>query len=442
MKRKFRQISSIFLCVSLLISLASCGNNQTNTQDEGSKAEESNDEIIESSNNEKEDSLTIWTTGDVGINPQIEQWNETHPNQQIEMVTADSEALLANLQTALAAGTGLPDAVWVECDSVENFKRNPDLWVNLFDYGAKELENDYLAWKWNQGLSTDGTHLFGMPTDIGPILLAYRTDIFEIAGLPTDRAEVGELLATWEDYIEVGKVVREKTGAYLLNDAAYMFQVIVGQGDEKFFDTDENCIVETNEQVAKAWKYSNEAVDSGISANMALWSSEWSTALGDGTLAVQLCPAWMVTHIKSYSEENAGNWDFTYLPEGGGNWGGSFACIPKAAEHPEAAYEFITWALSTEEQYNSYQSNQLFPSATGVYEMEKFKSVTDEFFNDAPVSQMFSESAEQLIPAYEGVYSKDVLEIMKDAVSRFENDTQTPEESWEQSLSEINRLVR
>lgn len=386
--------------------------------------------------------ITIWTTGDVGINPQIDTWNAEHPEQPVEIVTADSEALIVNLKTALAAGAGLPDAVWIEADSLEDFKQNPDQWTNLLDYGAGDLKDDYLEWKWESALTKDGTQLMGLPTDIGPILLAYRADIFEEAGLPSDREEVSEMLSTWEDFVETGKTIKENTGSYIVNDAAYLFQVIVGQGEEKFFDTDENLIVETNEQVKKAWDYACEASSEGISANMELWSSEWSTALGDGTIAAQLCPAWMVTHIKTYSADNAGKWDLAYLPEGGGNWGGSFACIPKNCEHPNAAYAFISFALSTEGQWSSYESNQLFPSATGVYEMEEFKNTEDEFFRDAPSAKMFGESAEQLTPSYEGIYSKDVLELMKDAILRVENGEQSEEDSWNTAIEEITRLMR
>lgn len=438
MRRSWRKGLAAVLCVAMAGGLLGCGNST------GGQEDSSTENIVETETASSKDRFTItfWTTGDVGINPQIEEWNEAHPTQQIELVTADSESLLANLKTALSAGAGLPDAVWVECDSIENFKQNPELWTNLLDYGAGELEGDYLPWKWQQAMSTDGSKLFGIPTDIGPMLLAYRTDIFEEAGLPTDREEVNAMLSDWEEFIKVGKTINEKTGSYLVSDSAYLFQVIVGQGTEKFFDKDDNLIVETNEQVKKAWNYAEKAADAGISANMDLWSPEWSTALGDGTLAAEICPAWMITHIKNYSSENAGNWDLTYLPEGGGNWGGSFACIPAAAEHPDEAYEFISSALSTDGQYASYLSNQLFPSAVGVYEMDEFKNTTDEFFNNAPSTAMFGQSAEEIQPAYEGIYSKDVLEIIKDAAARVEDGTQSSEDSWNQAMSEIERLMR
>lgn len=451
MKKKWIKGFAAMLCAAAACTLPACGVTESSTQSsentntpEATESAETAKSIPQAAEQtaKEEFTITLWTTGDVGINPQIEAWNAEHPTQPIELVTAESEALLANLKTALSAGSGLPDAVWVECDSIEGFKQNPHLWKNLLDYGAGSMEADYLPWKWQQAMSVDGSQLFGIPTDIGPMLLAYRTDIFEEAGLPTDRDEVNAMLSDWDAFIEAGKTLKEKTGSYLVSDSPYLFQVIVGQGSEKFFNQNDQLILETNPQVQKAWDYAGKAASAGISANMALWSSEWSTALGDGTLAAEICPAWMITHVKNYSAENAGKWDLAYLPEGGGNWGGSFACIPAQAEHPDEAYAFISNALSTEGQYNSYLSNQLFPSATGVYEMEGFHEITDEFFNNAPVTEMFSRSAEELQPAYEGIYSKDVLEIMKDAAARVEDGSQNKEDSWNQAIAEIERLMR
>ena len=40
--------------------------------------------------------------------------------------------------------------------------------------------------------------------------MAYRTDVFEAAGLPTDPDEVAELIPTWDQFIEVGEQVLAK----------------------------------------------------------------------------------------------------------------------------------------------------------------------------------------------------------------------------------------
>ena len=79
-----------------------------------------------------------------------------------------------------------------------------DKFVDLTD---PELEGRWLDWKAAAATTADGT-LIGYGTDIGPEAICYRSDLFAAAGLPTDRAEVAELLggAThWDDYFEVGR---------------------------------------------------------------------------------------------------------------------------------------------------------------------------------------------------------------------------------------------
>ncbi|GAF20371.1 sugar binding secreted protein [Bacillus sp. JCM 19046] len=76
------------------------------------------------------------------------------------------------------------------------------MFYDLSEYGATDLEGDYLDWKWQQASSDDGS-VIGIPTDIGPMAMAYRVDLFEEAGLPTDPDEVAEVMSTWDDYIEL-----------------------------------------------------------------------------------------------------------------------------------------------------------------------------------------------------------------------------------------------
>src|SRR3546814_20693581 len=67
--------------------------------------------------------------------------------------------------------------------------------------------------------SSDLGKIIGYGTDIGPEAICYRSDLFEKAGLPTDREEVAELLggdsATWEDYFAAGRdFVKESDAAW------------------------------------------------------------------------------------------------------------------------------------------------------------------------------------------------------------------------------------
>ncbi|MBW7460527.1 ABC transporter substrate-binding protein, partial [Paenibacillus sepulcri] len=85
----------------------------------------------------------------------------------------------SKLKTTLAAGSGGPDIVAFN-DWVTEMFPNSDRFYNLYDLGAKEIEPDYLDWKWQLGVSPEGK-MIALPIDTGPTALFYRADLFEKA---------------------------------------------------------------------------------------------------------------------------------------------------------------------------------------------------------------------------------------------------------------------
>ena len=69
------------------------------------------------------------------------------------------------------------------------------------------LEGRWLDFVVERGTNSDG-QLIGYGTDVGPEGICYRADLFEKAGLPTDREEVAALMGTWDDYFAARRGVR------------------------------------------------------------------------------------------------------------------------------------------------------------------------------------------------------------------------------------------
>ena len=172
--------------------------------------------------------LTIWLWSGMGFEEQIKQYAKEN-DIEVDIQLSEFADVHSNLTTALAAGSGAPDISAVEVKGIDKVKGNPEHFHNLLDLGADEVKDTYLDWKWQQALTPDGKHLLGLPTDIGPMAMVYRTDVFDEAGLPTDPDEVTKLIQTWDDFIEVGKEIRSKTGKAMIASAASMYSVIEGQ---------------------------------------------------------------------------------------------------------------------------------------------------------------------------------------------------------------------
>lgn len=340
--------------------------------------------------------LTYWNTNGPGLDGLIKQYQDENKNITLD-VQIDEANHKQNLLTALSAGSGAPDIVILTVDDIPQFKKE-DYFYNLKDFGADELQKDYLDSRWKQGTSADGSFIFGIPTDSGPMAMMYRIELFEQAGLPTDREEVSKLAATWDGYVKLGETIKEKTGKPLTTDAFFgAFLPKIQQGGEfTFFDKDGHLTMDTNPAVKEAWDFSVKLAQAGLTAQQPDFSNDWKVGLDTGDFATMFAPPWMLGLVKQNAPNAKGKWDVAMMPGGSANWGGSFLLIPKQSKHAKEAYAFIKWVLAPEQQLAVYETNGNFPSTPSVYKDEAFTTKKDDFFNGAPVGEIYPKAAEQV----------------------------------------------
>ncbi|WP_088103210.1 ABC transporter substrate-binding protein [Halalkalibacter urbisdiaboli] len=439
MKKQWTKKFFVIMVSILLLAVVGCSNSNeptNNTNDIGN-----NEEKASSDNDKKEQvKLVVWLWPGMGIEDQIKQYADEN-GIEVDIQLAEFADVHSNLTTALAAGSGAPDISAVEVKGINKMSANPEHFYNLLDLGADEIEGDYLDWKWQQAMALDGT-LLGIPTDIGPQTMSYRLDVFEKAGLPTDREEVAKLVQTWDDWIELGEQIKEKTGAAMIDSAQGLYSVIEGQGENKYYDEQGNVVIEENPQIEKAYSITMEAIEKGLTSGFEQWSTEWGAGMTNGDFATVLTPAWMTGFMKENAPDAAGLWDMAPLPEGSGNWGGSFLTIPKQSEHPEEAYALIKWLLSPEQQLVTFQNNGNFPSTPSIYESEDLQNFTSEYYSGAPLGQLFGEAAKEVKLVHEGPASIQIEEAILDAVKRVEDGQATPDDSWQQAMKQLERQLR
>ncbi|TSB48268.1 ABC transporter substrate-binding protein [Alkalicoccobacillus porphyridii] len=382
--------------------------------------------------------LTMWLWPGMGFEEKARQYEDENPGITINIQEAEYADAHQNLITALAAGSGAPDISGVDEGYLERIKESSDMFYDLSEYGAADLEGDYLDWKWKQASTEDGL-VIGIPTDIGPMAMAYRVDLFEEAGLPTDPDEVSQVLSTWDQYIEAGRQLKDETGVYMFSDVADMYSAIREQGDKQYFETDGTLILEDSPQIIKAWDTSIEAID--IQMNIERQTPEWGAALANGDFATVFLPPWMLQNIKNDAPDTSGLWDITLMPEGSGNWGGSFLTVPKQSDHPEEAYDFITWLMSPENQLDIFEENGNFPSTPGIYDEPAIQELNDEFFIRNDIGGIYAEAATLVQDVYRAPMTAPINTIMQDALGSVADGNSTPEAAWDNALQEVDRQV-
>jgi cellobiose transport system substrate-binding protein len=388
----------------------------------------------------QEDVIDIWNFGAMGLEEQAQAWAEER-GVTVNFLTKELDPHHEALIPAFVSGQ-VPDIAAIEVGYSSQFRNQPQNFQDLREYGVEELKDDYVAWRWEHGVGSDGS-VIGLPTDIGGLAMCYRRDLFEAAGLPTDRDEVSAAISTWDGFIELGKQYVEATGTPFIDGAGgTIYNVVKNQGSEKYYSADGEPIYDTSEQIQKAWDTAVKAIEAGISANILQFSPEWNAGMAQGSFAALSCPAWMNGYIQGQAPDTEGLWDIAQVPEVGGNWGGTQLTIPAASDNKELAYELLTYLMSPEQQLVTFVENGNLPSTVVNLESPEVQALTNPFFNDAPVGQIYAASAGALEPLYEGPQERLIDREFGNGLQRIENGEQTPEEAWASVIEAVDFEVR
>lgn len=394
-----------------------------------------------------ETTLRVNVFGNFGYEDLYKQFEDDHPGVTIiESAEGDLGAYNTALSQKIAAGSGAGDVVAIEEGQVVNFLQTPDNFVNMQDHGSNDMKDQWLPWKYDQATTADGSYTIGLGTDVGGLAMCYRRDLFEQAGLPTDRDEVTALWPTWDDFITVGEQFQDGIGddnVHFLDSATNTYNSILMQsGDETYFDHDNNLVIDTNPAVKDAWDEALKMVDAGLSAKLKSFSNEWNAGFKNGSFATIACPAWMTGYIEEQAgPDNAGKWDIAGVPGGGGNWGGSFLAVPTSSDHQDLAIELVKFLTSADGQLSAFDAVGNLPSNPTLYDEQAVADKTNEYFSDAPVGQIFVAGAQNLKPVYLGKDNQPVRDAVENALRSVESGDVSPEDGWSAAVEDAQKVV-
>lgn len=436
-----------FMLMGLLVMsvLVACGGGDSDgTADAVGDADVEDDgtpEVTEEQigSDDAEVELTFWEFGNTGYDVLIQEYVELNPHVSINLINQDMNDVHDNLFTSISAGSGAPDIAMIEEGGIERFKAAEAQFNNLYDLGAGDVEGEFLEWVWLNAQSADNSFQFGLPTDVGPTVMFYRTDVFEEAGFDSSPEAVSELLATWDDFARVAQEIKDTTGKLMTDSGELVFNARRDQATETFFNADGEYILEDNAQMREAYDYVTDLFERELVGDTPLWTPEWFAGMGEGSYAVFLGPAWMQGVIKDNSPEE-GIWSIVTMPEGAGNWGGSFLTLPAEGDHAEEAYAFIEWLTAPEQQYKAFLGYGLFPSTPAVYEMSEFQGYEDSYFGGINTAEVFGEAAQAVIPVYKGSAYYPVGDELYEALDNVSAGAD-PDEEWDEMLTRVQGIL-
>ena len=382
--------------------------------------------------------LNMWGFSDL-YKPQVKQYEKEHPNITIQTKISDYDASHQTLLTALAANKG-PDFAQIAIDYMGEFVAKPGAFQDLRQYGADKIEKNYLDWRWAGGVATNG-HVVGIPTDVGGMAIAYRTDLFQAAGLPTDPKAVSALWPDWDGYLATGQKYVAATGKKFVDSGKSVFRAESNQGDEKYYNRKGKTVYESNPQIKKSFDDGVAAIDGGMSANVATFTPQWNAALTNGGFATIPAPAWLLGTIEQQAPDLAKKWNIATLPGVSGNDGGSFLVIPKASAHPKEAYDFISWLENPKQELANFKDTNTFPSTPSLYSDPAVTSLKNPYFNGAPVGRIYIASLKAVKGHPTGPQDRIIENQFENALGRVDQGQQKGPDAWKQALGDAKREI-
>lgn len=383
----------------------------------------------------------FWSFTAINQKAGVAEYTKKHPDVTVKLTEVGGSSETAQALTAALAGGKVPDLVLIQGDDLPKFMQEPDNFVDLTTLGADKTKGDYLDWVIAQSTTKDGK-VIGIPTDVGGLAIAYRTDLFKAAGLPTDRDAVSKLWPDWKSFLGVAQKYKQATGkAFLDNAATSVYFQAVNQGSERYYDPDHNLTYDKNPQVKTAFDLALEFIQAGVIAKQSTFSNGWTAAMNKGDYAVVAAPSWMLNAIRTNAPGTKGKWDIAAIPGGAGNWGGSYLAIPKRAKHPQAAWNYIAEQQSPAGELEHFLASGALPSTPSVYTDPRLLSQTDPFFSGAPVGKIYTQSVTGLKPFYIGLDDAPIGTEFLNTLGSVEQGKLAPDKAWETALKNVKNAV-
>ena len=421
LSRRTTVIAAAAGAASIAIIAAGCAPASDSGSDDGGKVE-----------------LTVATFNDFGYTDELlQEYMDENPNVTVvQNKAATSNDARANYFQKLGK-KGLADVEAIEVDWLPEVMQYSDLLAEV----PSGTADRWLDWKVDAATDADG-RLIGYGTDIGPEGVCYRSDLLAAAGLPTDRESVAALLeGDWAKYFEVGAQYTAATGKAWFDSAGGTYQGMVNQVEAAYEDPDSGDIIATDN--AEVEDIYNQVLDASAtqSAHLGQWSDDWFAGLSNGAYATMLCPGWMLGVISGNAEGVTG-WDVANVfPNGGGNWGGSYLTVPANGAHVEEAQKLADWLTAPEQQIKAFVNAGTFPSQNEAYSDEALTGFVNEYFNNAPVGQIFTDRAKAVsVAPFKGAFYFQINDAMQKALTRVEDGTQDKQASWDQWVSEVDAI--
>ncbi|MBO0985244.1 ABC transporter substrate-binding protein [Rathayibacter sp. SD072] len=372
----------------------------------------------------------------------VDLFNNSHDDVQICWSNAGAgNDEYTKLTTAVQAGSGAPDVVMLESEVVQSYIPQ-DALVDLTEYGAADVQQNYSEGAWADVSSGSGT--YAIPVDGGPVGMLYRQDILDEYGIPVP--------TTWEEYAAAAQALKDAGSTTLMTDyagngRAYQQALFAQAGSVPYTVDGTDVTVDVDDEAsAKVMNYWNDLVGKGLVGTEDSSTTDYNTHLVDGTYASVIAAAWLPGYLQGFEGADPDAvWRAAPVPQWEGeeptqiNIGGSAFAVTEQAEDKEAAALVAKEIFGTEEAWKiGIEKAALFPLWKPILESDYFANLEYDFFGGQQINKdVFLTAATE----YQGFQVSPFQNFAYDKLTEAVNAVNSGESSVEDALATYQTAV-
>lgn len=395
--------------------------------------------------------INMWMFNDVNLgywDAMEKGYNEKHQDDLIDLVVEvyPFEEMHNKLQIAVQSGSGAPDIADVEVGKFPNFLRGDIPFADLSSI-VKPVEDIFVKSRFD--IYSKDEKVYGLPLHVGATVMFYNKDILAEAGVSSDDID------TWNDFVEVGKEVKAKTGKPMttieVTDLFSFFPLIIQQGSD-FFDKSGNVII-NNETNVNTLQFMYDMVHVDEVAIPAPGGNhhaeEFYSFFNQGGSAALMMPMWYMLRFINYMPEIQGKIDIQPLPrwtedgDRSAGMGGTGTVALKSSPVLEKAISFLDYSkLSVDAQEAVWTTLGFDPPRLDVWDSEVTKQdnqFTEYFEQDifAVLREVKNEiGSPNVVEGYAEMTSLVGQELMFSVISE---KTKTPKEALDELAASVSK---
>jgi arabinosaccharide transport system substrate-binding protein len=334
----------------------------------------------------------------------------------VALQIVNPRALTTRLQNAMLAGTEVPDLAELPYDAMRYFGRGPIADIGFLDLTERLNAEGYRDRLVEARLSlwSKRRHIFALPHDVHPVMLAYRADLVEALGIDV------AALKTWDDFTAVGRRITadlDGDGAIdrymidLQSGGTEMLQVLLLQrGIDMFDEAGEATFNQALTVDTMIW-YLHQSYGKDQIAYDCGWGQPLAKAMSDGLVLFYIAPDWRAHLLEMDSPQVSGKMKLMPLPawEPGGRrttvWGGSGLAITKHGKNPELAWKFARELyFDRSELGQRYLDTSILPALKDAWNLPEF-DLPSPYYSGQRIGTMYASLAPQAPPCWMTPYT-------------------------------------